>query len=265
MEGFRKLEQKIPIIKVGTSVAENLRFIEKQKVWQKKREEIDKIVDAAGHSIDERIKDAVTAANLMELNTEQSCEGHLDRGVPWPFLEIAAPDQPKWSFVGEEENFEQVAREMGVSEEDLSREWSTWEPGKINDVRMEAGRRLREKLRKDPLPLTEETKTWRDKNILLYKRAKDLLTEFYSNAQGEELKNRLIIRGKEGADFRIQPETGLDPVTESDYAKTQREKYGSPVWNLPEDERKVLEEKLTGRRNEISRFTEFLKKKYFSG
>jgi len=158
MEGPRKVES----INSGQK--------EKLEVWQKKREEIDKIADAAGHGIDEGIKEAVVAANLTGLTTEQSCEGHVDRGGPYPFLEIAAPNQPKWSFIGEKENFEQVARESNVSEEYLNREWSTWEAGKINEVLTEAGRRLREKMRKGPLPLTKEAEVWRKKNTEFLKK-----------------------------------------------------------------------------------------------
>ena len=96
----------------------------KKKKWEEKSQEIDQITDVTGRGIDEGIKEAVTAFNVSEIPTSQSCEGHeeVEGGHrPWPWVEVGAPDEPEERFVGEAEAFAKTAQEKGVPLDELKK------------------------------------------------------------------------------------------------------------------------------------------------
>jgi len=71
---------------------------EREIAWESKREQVNKIKDKLGLGIDENIKETVTAFQIYEFPTSQSCEGHVesDRGNPYPWVEIYAPEPEGW-------------------------------------------------------------------------------------------------------------------------------------------------------------------------
>lgn len=64
----------------------------KKELWQKMEQEVATWGDALGKGIDVRIKDTVIVLNLLGFKTEQSCEGHIDWGRPYPWVRIASRD-----------------------------------------------------------------------------------------------------------------------------------------------------------------------------
>lgn len=64
----------------------------KERRWQELQQELSKVTDRLGKPIDAGIFDAVVAFSaLLEgtgLKTRQSCEGHLDHGVPAPWIDF---------------------------------------------------------------------------------------------------------------------------------------------------------------------------------
>jgi hypothetical protein len=50
--------------------------------------ETNAITDALGHPVDEHIKKLVTALHLHRIPTTSSCEGHLDHGEPYAWIDI---------------------------------------------------------------------------------------------------------------------------------------------------------------------------------
>ncbi|MFQ5662180.1 MAG: hypothetical protein ACE5F2_02940 [Candidatus Paceibacteria bacterium] len=66
---------------------------EKELAWEKKRKEIDEIIDIVGHKIDNGIKETVVAFDMNGLPTHNSCEGHIDHGFPYPFVEVTAGEE----------------------------------------------------------------------------------------------------------------------------------------------------------------------------
>src|ERR1039457_2831739 len=60
-------------------------------------EEITKAVDEAtdrlGLPIDPGIKKAVIVFNVVGLITEASCEGHMDGGLSWPWIDVGVNDR----------------------------------------------------------------------------------------------------------------------------------------------------------------------------
>ena len=55
------------------------------------REEIESITDGLGKGIDPGIKESVVAFKLDDFPTNQSCEGHSDEGLPFPWVEVGYP------------------------------------------------------------------------------------------------------------------------------------------------------------------------------
>jgi 3-mercaptopyruvate sulfurtransferase SseA len=78
------------------------------------RKSVEEIRDALGLPVDEKIKEAVIMCNAIGLTTSASCEGHIDHGIPVPWIEIAAPNEPEEKYVGQKEIFEKVAKKYGI-------------------------------------------------------------------------------------------------------------------------------------------------------
>ncbi|MFA7315790.1 MAG: hypothetical protein WC059_03255 [Candidatus Paceibacterota bacterium] len=66
---------------------------EKQNLWNSKFKEVEMITDRLGKRIDSNIKESVVAFSALGFNTSGSCEGHLDRGLPYPWIDIDAFDK----------------------------------------------------------------------------------------------------------------------------------------------------------------------------
>ncbi len=60
----------------------------KQEMWDNMSIEVEGWIDGIGCSIDPEIKDTVIALNLMGIETRASCEGHLDHGLSYPWIDI---------------------------------------------------------------------------------------------------------------------------------------------------------------------------------
>lgn len=75
---------------------------EKEMTWDKNRAEVEKNADRLGKGVDEKIKETIAAFMAYEFPTSGSCEGHLaeenkeKRGLPYPWVEIEAPEPEGW-------------------------------------------------------------------------------------------------------------------------------------------------------------------------
>src|SRR5216683_6860035 len=56
--------------------------------WEEGRSEVSRFTDRLGSPIDEGIFDTVVVLNLLGFRTFQSCEGHLDHGCPYPWVDV---------------------------------------------------------------------------------------------------------------------------------------------------------------------------------
>ena len=94
---------------------------EKLKSWQKMAEEIDHTVDGAGYPIDKKIKEVVIVLNLLGFRTTASCEGHLDHGDCYPWIDIgmeqAIPEHLQQELEAVAEQMQQV--KLPISDEDI--------------------------------------------------------------------------------------------------------------------------------------------------
>jgi len=221
-------------MKKAVSYYRNTILHKKIALLNKLRKKVDKITDALGMPVDEGIKEAVIMFNAVGLYTSASCEGHLDRGLPAPWIDVEAPNEPKERYVGEKEIFRKVARKYNLKVEELRRGYNI-------EALEEAGREI---VKNEE---TKEYKIWRKENQKLLKKAKKFLEEFYKNRKVEpDIKLEIEIFGN--GSFRIH----------------NGGKYYKLVNDLSRKEKREVKKMLKKFREEINAFTEFLKNKYFS-
>lgn len=60
--------------------------------WNEVAGRFSHITDGLGKPIDSGIFETVVALNMLKIHTYQSCEGHLDRGLAYPWIDIEAPE-----------------------------------------------------------------------------------------------------------------------------------------------------------------------------
>ncbi len=210
---------------------------DKQKKWEERRKEIEQITDPTGRGIDEGVKETVTAFNVNEIPTTQSCEGHeeVEGGHrPWPWVEVGAPDEPEERFVGETEAFTKTAQEKGVPLDELKK-------GHPEEIYWE----LRKKISQNPLTL--EYQTWEEKNKRLHDKITALLTEFYAERK-VDAGMQLRAEATDGGSFEISSETQIV----NRFLNNE----------LTSEEKKGLLEMLPKRQKEMQDFSGFLKKRY---
>jgi len=65
-----------------------LKMNSKENIWSSVSQSLDLIRDRLGKPIDPGIKEICIAFTVNDLPTTQSCEGHLDEGLPYPWVDI---------------------------------------------------------------------------------------------------------------------------------------------------------------------------------
>lgn len=236
------------------------KVIEKEVEWKKKRAEIDEIGDVTGHGIDEKIKETVVAFNINKLSTSNSCEGHVDHGLPYPFVEISAEGEPEWKYEGQKELFEQIAHEKEISLEKLNRNSPEWDVLLYEEVDSETGRKINE-ISENELQDTYEYSEWKTENKKVFLKTQELLAE-YRDERGENVDadTEIIMDGNEETNFMIRSKAGFSRGVDG---MRYIEERSMDDWELSAEEELDLRVKLEKRRDEMSKFTEFLRNKYF--
>jgi hypothetical protein len=67
-----------------------------EAAWSKARRAVDRITDGLGKTVDSGIRDVVTALQVYKFPTTGSCEGHLNWGLTYPWIEVGAPHPDAW-------------------------------------------------------------------------------------------------------------------------------------------------------------------------
>jgi len=200
------------------------------------RQEVENIGDRIGRPIDEGIRETVAMFKANELPTSDSCEGHVERGLPVPYVEVSAPNEPQERFVGQNEVFEKVAKKYNITPEEAK-------TSKIDEAYWEA---MKECSQNEE---TEEYKKWNEENEKLLAKGQGLLEEFYKERQVEP-------------NVKLQIEEGVGTYRihngGEDYQSIIEEEQ-----EYSDEEKKVRSEKLEKYRSEMKEFTNFLKGKYF--
>jgi len=62
-----------------------------QSSWEEVSQRMSHVTDALGKPIDPGIFDTVVALNILGFSTTMSCEGHFERGIAGPWVDLQAP------------------------------------------------------------------------------------------------------------------------------------------------------------------------------
>ena len=62
-----------------------------EQVWKTLHDNLQGITDSLGTPIDEGIKETVVALSVHDFLTLASCEGHLERGCCYPWVDVLLP------------------------------------------------------------------------------------------------------------------------------------------------------------------------------
>lgn len=209
---------------------------EKESAWNNKRKEIERYADALGYGIDGNIKETLVALNIFGLPTTASCEGHIDRGISAPWVEISAPNESEERFAGQNEIYRKIAGKYGISSEEVKR-------GDNHQAWVEAET---ENSKNDETP---EYKNWREENKKLMAKTAGFLREFYRNRKSDS-SNRIEITEDGEGSFRIH---------------NGGEDYKNVPEKISEKQKEELSERLQKHQKEMKEFSLFLKDKYLNG
>lgn len=169
--------------------SEPLQQSDHEKAWGEMSKEIDNTGDKLGMPIDENVKEAVIALNLLGIPTTASCEGHIDHGRSAPWVEIASPNEPDQRFQGQQDIYNRVAQEYGIILEDVRRAnpFEAW-----SQAFLEASKHAE----------TDEYRNWRESNRKLVAKTQGLLDEFYKGKETQS-STQLTIDTETGDPFRV--------------------------------------------------------------
>ncbi|HEY1351171.1 MAG TPA: hypothetical protein VGF67_16245 [Ktedonobacteraceae bacterium] len=84
--------------------------------WNETIHKFSSVTDKLGKEIDRGIFETVVALNLLGVSTIASCEGHLNWGVPYPWIDIEATIEQKYLlhqylarfYEGRQANFDSI-------------------------------------------------------------------------------------------------------------------------------------------------------------
>jgi hypothetical protein len=81
-------------------------FSQKQERWLAMEKEVMSLTDGLGKSIDPDIKNTVIILNLLGFKTSASCQGHLDWGLPYPWIDFNIENQEVKNLMKKAENIQ---------------------------------------------------------------------------------------------------------------------------------------------------------------
>jgi hypothetical protein len=98
---------------------------QKEQRWQQVVVALETTKDRSGLGIDKGVFETVAALNILDINTKQSCEGHLERGIAAPWIDVEVKETEGLKALKEQlqraMDDEERAEQEGVVEEELAR------------------------------------------------------------------------------------------------------------------------------------------------
>lgn len=210
---------------------------EEEKRIEELRGELKNCRDKLGEPIDHGIFDTVVILNALGEKygfiTTASCEGHIDRGLLGPWVDITAPNEPEERFIDEKKIFEEVAKKYNIPVEDIYNNEEAWREA-INEC-----------LKKGE---TEEFKKWKLELEKVFTKIERLLQEFYENRNVEP-------------NIKIQIQKFVDGIRITTCLPNEKEEKKARI-ELSDEEKQIIEEILKKRQEEMKEFTKFLENIY---
>ena len=202
--------------------------------WRHYETAINRVVDAEGEPVDPGIKDALVALNALEINTTNSCEGHVDKGCGVPWIRIESPRDPDEHFQDEIATCQAMANKFGVSLDDVRR-------GACAEAKDAAAEIY---LKNDE---TVAFHNWKQSNRELRQRVVTLLDSFYSNRE-TSTDSRITIDDYGDDSFKISVGAAEKPIDKTGNTQIKA----------------AIEARLQLDRQELNALTEYIKNLLFS-
>ena len=203
----------------------------KQELWDRTQQEVESIGDRLGMGIEENIKETVIALKVCGFGTTGSCEGHIDWGFPYPWIDVESLQAETNSIIG--------------GRYDTLR-------NKFKDIEDVNNQNPSEKEEFEELQILQRKEV--EDNEVVCQRLNQLLQEFYEQFPNNTV-SKLVINKGPWNQSRLQPEGGQLRGLK---AKKQYDEYLSTLSN-EEKEKKLIEY-----REEMKKFTDFIKFKFFN-
>ncbi len=197
----------------------------KEEQWKEIEQQVEQTGDRLGLRIDEKIKPTVVALKANGFGTTASCEGHIGRGLPYPWVVVESPLAESLLGNARYEELRKKVHALRKEGERLAPEEGA-ELSRLIDAQIEA-------------------------NESEYRRLAEILRKFYESQPEGEAQVKLMIRKGPWNQSRIQPE-GVDP--RRDASREEEEPRGR-------DDKLQLERY----RHEMERFASFLREKFYAG
>lgn len=212
----------------------------KQQRWDAMEKEVDSWIDGMGMPIDPGIKKAVIVLNLLGFETQQSCEGHADRGLFDPWIRFASKGDDQIRALNKE--LDDVIDRIDTLESEILKKHPDLSFSEAMQQE-ELSPELNELYTKRYMIGQERDKVTRVVMLPLYK----LITNFYK-AHSADFDRMLIL------DESVYDESGaVLPVLSNMGAK----------WQITRDENEKLQ-KLKEYQQEMQLFADFLTDYYFN-
>jgi len=196
----------------------------KEEEWAHLAQKIERIVDGLGEHLDEGIKESVIALKANGIGTTGSCEGHLDRALPYPWIDVGSTLAEEHNVIGSRFYLLRKKYQRGMQGGEIMSEEDMNELQELTDIQTEA-------------------------NEAALIRLSNLLSEFNETKEDNDIN--LAITKRIWKLGRLQPEDV--PTGSSKMIKEQ-------LSVISEEE---LELNLKKYREEMNRFAQFLKKCFF--
>jgi hypothetical protein len=82
--------------------------------YEEVSQEVNELADGLGWPVDEKVKNIVVALRLQGFSTEASCEGHMEKGLQYPWIQFCS--QEKDENIKKDRNTEERSRLIGLIE-----------------------------------------------------------------------------------------------------------------------------------------------------
>lgn len=207
---------------------------EKERAWQDRLRELDRVVDGRGEHLDENIKEAVTAFNLNRFPTNSSCGGHPDGGG-FPYVMGSPEGKPTFRYVGEEDLVRRMMEEYGTEN--------------LRDIYADHGKEFYARVESElGAQESEEHQRWYEKVKPLEVAVGNMLAEFYAE-RGTPDADRLGL-GRVYGHYRVE--------TDAKAALMARVRSNGKVG------REEVAQAIRSAQDEFGALTDFLKRRYFA-
>jgi hypothetical protein len=232
---------------MGMNDAPKILSLQKRKtLWNEKIQELKK-PDVYGYIIEDGIIETVAALQLNGINTVESDEG--DETVS-PYVRFEAPE-PKDVYVGEKAVKEKMMKDLDILPGEIDPKNRKFDRRK--QVEIEEGARI--KLLEQKAPYSPEFKKWQKDTLALVNKVQNYIDDFYKMEPIPDERKDLKIE----IEFPYRTPNHRPYIHDTPYLRVtfrgEEPKFTSS---------KEKEETYAHMREEMKRFTEFLKEKYFS-